>query len=159
MDLKTEIFDRVKKLFSGYLEENNLRRTPERFAILEEIYNYSHHFNADALYSQMKDKKHRVSRATVYNTLELLNECNLVSKHKFGENTTYFEKSYSYQQHDHLICLDCKKVLDFCDPRLQKIKNTLHNLFSFEIKYHSLNIYGYCSECKNKRPENLNIDN
>ena len=59
-----------------------------------------------------------------------------------------FEKSYGYRQHDHLICLDCGKVLEFCDPRIQQIQSTMGSLLEFEIRHHSLNLYGSCAKLK-----------
>jgi len=139
-----EILKEVKAIFSNHLEMNQLRKTPERFAILEEIYRRSDHFDAEALYIHMKTQNYRVSRATVYNTLELLATCDLVKKHQFGKNLTQFEKSYGYKQHDHLICIDCNKVVEFCDPRIQQIKNMMGDLLKYNVTHHSLNMYGKC---------------
>lgn len=102
----------------------------------------------------MKAQNYRVSRATVYNTLELLVSCNLVTKHQFGKNTARYEKAYGYRQHDHIICVKCGKVLEFCDPRIQQIKNMMGELMKFNVTHHSLNLYGTCQEeCKPKLEE------
>lgn len=106
----------------------------------------------------MKNKNYRVSRATVYNTLDLLVECDLVTKHQFGKNLAQFEKSYGYKQHDHLICTDCNKVLEFCDPRIQNIQNTVGEILDFKVMHHSLILYGSCQKvnCENRNSESLN---
>lgn len=142
-------FDEVKEIFSNHLTAHNLRRTPERFAILKEIYNRTDHFDAEALYIHMKNSNYRVSRATVYNTLELLVNCDLITRHQFGKNLTQYEKSYGFKQHDHLVCVDCGRVIEFCDPRIQQIKSTMGQLLQFDVLYHELNLFGRCKDgCK-----------
>ncbi len=139
-----EVIREVKEIFSNHLEQQSFRKTPERFAILEEIYRRSDHFDAEALYIHMKNQNYRVSRATVYNTLELLVHCDLVKKHQFGKNLAQYEKSHGYKQHDHLICLDCGEVLEFCDPRIHQIKSMMGEVLKFKVVNHSLNLYGQC---------------
>lgn len=140
----------VQQLFSEYLELHHQRKTTERFAILEEIYSRSDHFDAESLFMEMKKKNFDVSRATVYNTLDLLQECQLITKHQFGNNQARYEKSYGYRQHDHLICIDCNKVLEFCDPRIHQITTRMGDLLHFDIAHHSLILYGHCRGCEIK---------
>lgn len=148
---QAKYLEEIRNIFAAHLESKGLRKTPERFTILEEIYSRNDHFDAESLYSHMLKKNYHVSRATVYNTLELLLSCDLVTKHQFGKNLAQYEKSYGYKQHDHIICVDCKKVVEFCDPRIHQIQTMMGDLLNFKITHHSLNMYGICGSCQKAR--------
>lgn len=157
---KEETLVLVREIFRNYLKESSQRQTPERFMVLEEIYTSDGHFDADDIYFNMKNAGTRVSRATVYNTLDLLVECGLVMRQQFGQNQFYYERAYAYQQHDHLICKECGVVIEFCDPRLLEIQQTMGKIYNFDIEGHSLHLYGTCRDkeaCNARKEKNGKI--
>jgi Fur family ferric uptake transcriptional regulator len=152
---ESERIDQVREIFRSYLRTNQLRQTPERFAVLAAVYSSEDHFDADELYMRLKVKGEQVSRATVYNTLELLQSAALVKRHQFGQNQSKYEAAWSFGQHDHLICTDCDEVFEFCDPRIQGIQEMVAEIFKFKIESHALHMYGSCrrENCPNKDSE------
>jgi Fur family transcriptional regulator, ferric uptake regulator len=142
-EIDTQNFEAVKRIFIEYLSQHGHRKTPERFSILREIYATEGHFDVETLYIRMKNNRYRVSRATLYNTVELLQNCGLISKHQFGNQSAQYEKSYKFKQHDHFISIESGDVLEFCDPRIQEIQQAVEKALNVKITNRSLTFYGY----------------
>lgn len=140
------ILENVSAQLSSYLNSKGLRKTPERFAILEQIYNMHQHFDVDTLYELMRESGYRVSRATVYNTVDLLVECNLIVKHQFGSNMAHYERAFNTDNHFHLICTLCNSVTEVKD---EEVNSMLQNkkYKNFETTGYNLYIYGLCHKC------------
>ena len=155
MSLPQSQLAEVRDRFAAFLKERGQRRTPERLAVLEALYATPDHIEADTLYARLQQADAGVSRATVYNTLDLLIACDLAVKHQFGQHQARYERAFAYWQHDHLICLDCGEILEFCDPRLQNIQDTVADIYQFEVARHALTVYGHCrrTACANRPAE------
>ncbi|MEM8765092.1 MAG: transcriptional repressor [Bacteroidota bacterium] len=143
-------FELAKTLFTQFLEQKGQKKTNERFAVLREIFESKGHLDVDALHVSMIKKKHRISKATLYNTMGLLIECNLVERHQFGTGGARYEKSFTKRQHDHLILTDTGEILEFCDPRIQNIKKTIEEIFGVKVSKHSLYFYATCNPTSKK---------
>ena len=130
---------------TDYLESNGLRKTPERFAVLKHIVSFSKHFTAEQLYDLLEANSYHVSRATVYNTLELLTRAQLVRRHAFDGVLVQYEK-VGVSRHCHLVCRHCGKVKEARDPHMIAFMNT-RKFAAFSADYYSLTFYGICSTC------------
>lgn len=139
--------------FRKYLKKEKHRITPERFEVLDYALKYKGHFGADELFLEMKTNHSNISRATVYNTLELLAACDLLSKRNFGENKTRYESNYDRNTHDHLICISCGAIEEFSEPRMENIVAEVSRKLGYETSGYSFNIFGKCTNpnCKLKK--------
>lgn len=147
MDKKLEI---VRQVFTDFLKEHDYRSTSERMAILEEIYAMDSHFDVDELHFGMRGNGYRISRATIYNNLDLYLDSGLIRKHRFGNGMALYERCYFRGDHDHIILTDSGQVMEFRDARIDKIKKTIEETFGVKVERHCLYFYAkYCSEEKN----------
>ena len=139
---------KVEKLFSDYLEQNQLKYTPERQRILREVFSLHNHFEADELYFALREKgSHRISRATIYRTLPLLEESGLIRRVVFVDKHTHYEHVYGRMHHEHLICLMCGNVIEFYNKSLEDTLEEVAREKKFNSVAHKLEITGYCRDC------------
>ncbi len=145
---------RAKEHFTEFLRDGNYRITQERFEVLAAVLRYDEHFDADSLYLRLRESGSKVSRATVYKTLALLHECGLVSRYMFspGEFAQY-EKTIDRPRHDHMVCTKCGKIIEFPNGSVIHLQRQLCRLHDFEPSYHTLQIFGVCSDCRRERRE------
>lgn len=137
----------ARDILKKFLEEKKLRPTRERFLLLDEILKMSGHFDADQLFATLTKKGLKASRATVYNTLDLLVSCGLISRYRFGENHSRFEKAFGRPRHDHMICLECGEIIEFVTPKLEMIQKEVCEEKRFHPHNSTLQIFGICSRC------------
>lgn len=142
-----------KAFFTDYLRNNNLRVTPERFEILDAVMACGGHFDADDLFLRMKSGGSKVSRATVYNTLDKLTLCGIISRYRFGERLARYELMYGNEHHHHLICRSCGRIEEFIDKRVDRFARDAARMMHFDFQDAVLHIYGLCKECAREGKE------
>ena len=135
------------EFFTQYLRRNNLRVTPERFEVLDAVMQCDGHFDADDLFLRMKNAGSKVSRATVYNTLDKLTECGILSRYRFGERLARYELVLGTEHHHHIICRRCGRIEEFVDKRVDRFARDAARIMRFEFDDAVLHIYGLCAEC------------
>lgn len=145
----------AKNKLTLYLESKKLRKTPERYAILDKVFSCNSHFDIMALYKKMEEDSYHVSRATIYNTMDLLTECGLVRKHQFGNQHAQYEKVCDTTNHHHLICTECGKIKEVKDVEFIRYMNTI-KYPSFSTSYFMLYVYGICNSCARKLKRKAN---
>ncbi len=136
--------------FKDYLKRENLKFTPQREEILNEILKTKGHFEVEDIVYSLKNKKKNVSRATVYRTLSILKDMGLVSEVIKYKNKTIYELGLT-KHHDHLICVDCGKIIEFFNSKLEKLQDQVCKDYSFFPMSHRLEIYGLCKDCYDKQ--------
>jgi Fur family transcriptional regulator, ferric uptake regulator len=143
--------EKVIEEFRNYLKKSGQRITKERMTLLEYIICHPGHLDADDLYIQMKINGIKISRATVYNTLQLLYQLNIITRSDFGELHQHYETNYGGPQHHHLVCQNCKNVIEIHDDRIEKIVNDISKKQEFSKKNYIFQITGLCKQCSKQK--------
>lgn len=136
----------LKIQFADFLKKKMYRNTQERFLVLERLAELDKHFSADELYIIINSSGLKISRATIYSTLDLLTKCNILTKHRFQGESAHFELSSRKPNHDHLICVECGHIIEFNEEQLYNIGKNVCNKFDFIPMKYSMQIFGVCKD-------------
>jgi Fur family transcriptional regulator, ferric uptake regulator len=136
------------KIFQNFLGEKGLKLTKERIAVLREVFSSHNHFEPENLYLRIKDSGSKASRASVYRTLNLLVESGLVEKVTRTEKSNVYEHTFGHTHHDHMICDGCGSIIEFYSEKLENLQKEICLGNGFDGRSHTLEIHGYCAECK-----------
>ncbi len=136
-----------RRLFAEFLRRRGLKTTRERTALFDEIFSTHRHFDADDLVARMRERDRKVSRATVYRTLELLHACGLVNRVRLSDEKYRYERMRVGEHHDHLICTGCHRVFEFVEPRIEELQEAVCTRYRFRPSSHSHQIWGLCEGC------------
>jgi len=151
---KKKEFQKEKQIFLEHIQKAGLRKTAQRDLILEIFLKTEEHLSSEDLYWLVQKQDPTVGHTTVYRTLKLLTEAGLAREVRFGDGKSYYEHHYNHEHHDHMICTECGKVIEFFSPELEALQDAMAEKFEFKLTHHSLRILGVCSDCQ-KREKDL----
>ncbi len=145
----------AQQLFTQYLVSQELKVTPQRLAVLRAALTIEGHFEADELHGRLRETDSQASKATVYRTLELLVDSGVLRQVSLGERHAHYEHAFGHRHHDHLVCVQCGRVIEFSSPDLERIQEGICRRHHFTPLGHRMRIMGLCQRCsadRNVRP-------
>lgn len=155
MAAKKEEFKKEREVFNEHIQKAGLRRTTQREVIMEVFLRTEEHLTSEDLYWLVQKEDPSVGHTTVYRTLKLLTEAGLAREVRFGDNKTYYEHHFEHQHHDHMICTDCGKVIEFFSAEIESLQDQMADNFGFRPTHHSLRMWGVCSDCQKLAEESV----
>lgn len=153
MPKRKEKFAQEKAIFLEHIQRLGLRRTAQRDLIMEIFLQTEEHLTIEDLHWLVHKKDPTVGHTTVYRTLKLLTEAGLAREVRFGDNKTYYEHHYNHEHHDHMICTECGKVIEFFSPEIEAMQDSTAESFGFKPTHHSLRMWGICADCQKMQNE------
>ncbi len=137
-----------EKVLEEYISQNNLKITRQRRSVLNAFLDCENHVSAEELYNTVTETESKIGLATVYRTLALLIRSGLASEMDFGDGQKRYEHRYKHKHHDHMICTECGKIIEFTNPIIEKLQDEIAAQNGFTITSHKLDLFGNCSDCK-----------
>jgi Fur family transcriptional regulator, ferric uptake regulator len=148
MAKKANAFEKENEIFLEHIKKAGLRRTGQRDLILETFLSTEEHLTSEGLYWLVHQIDPSIGHTTVYRTLKLLTEAGLAREVRFGDNKTYYEHHYDHEHHDHMICTECGRVIEFLSKEIEELQDAMAAKFDFVPTHHSLRMWGFCSDCR-----------
>jgi Fur family ferric uptake transcriptional regulator len=140
--------ERLRHDLNEYMLKRGLRSTEQRRLIIDTFFDAHEHITIDSLLKQVRAVDARVGYATVYRTMKLLSESGVVQEHKFGDGFTRYELSDEDAHHDHLVCLECAKIIEFEEPQIEVLQDKVAKRYGFVVRAHKHEMYGICADCQ-----------
>lgn len=150
MAKREEQFQNEKEILQQHIQKKGLRKTVQRDLILEIFLQTEEHLSSEDLYWLVHKKDADIGQTTVYRTLKLLTEAGLAREVRLGDGRTYYEHHYNHEHHDHMVCTECGKVIEFYSPELEAMQDEIAKQYNFKLTHHSMRILGACEECQKK---------
>jgi len=139
-----------QEVFLRHIQKQGLKRTSQRDLILDVFLQTEEHVSGEDLYQLVREKDASVGQTTVYRTLRLLTDAGLAREVRFGDGRAHYEHNYKHQHHDHMICKECGKIIEFYSPELEAIQDAMAAKHRFELTSHLLRMIGICADCRKK---------
>ncbi|HVG29212.1 MAG TPA: transcriptional repressor [Pyrinomonadaceae bacterium] len=137
-----------QEVFLRHIQRAGLKRTAQRDLILEVFLRTEEHLSSEDLYRLVQREDPAIGQTTVYRTLKLLTDAGLAREVRFGDGRTRYEHNYKHPHHDHMICTQCGKTIEFFSADLEKLQDKIAAKHKFEITHHTLRMFGYCADCR-----------
>lgn len=131
-----------------HIQKRGLKRTAQRDLILDIFLRTEAHLSSEDLYRLVQKDDPSIGQTTVYRTLKLLTEAGLAREVRFGDGRTHYEHNYKHEHHDHMICSECGRIIEFFSAELEAIQDAMAAKHRFEVTQHLLRIIGVCAECR-----------
>jgi Fur family ferric uptake transcriptional regulator len=153
MTTRRDRFETERKIFIEHIRSLGLRQTGQRELIMKTFLSTEEHLTIEDLHRLVQKHDATVGHTTVYRTLKLLTEAGLAREVRFGDNKTYFEHHYNHEHHDHMICTQCGRVIEFFSEAIENLQEKMAEKFNFRPTHHSLRMWGICVECQARESE------
>ena len=140
-----------QEVFLKHIQKQGLKRTAQRDLILDIFLRTEGHLSEEDLYRLVHEEDPSVGQTTVYRTLRLLTDAGLAREVRFGDGRAHYEHNYKHPHHDHMICSDCGKIIEFYSPELEAIQDAMAVKYKFQLTEHLLRMIGICSDCRRKK--------